>query len=130
MIDRLISLRLLVDKIFAKRDFSGLTNSQEIKLYSLRFTYDDWELLNALHNCLLPFDQATTILSGDYPTQSMSYSVIETLKENLQEAFNPTYYHAIINKSLSLQCGYYLDEFLPNAQNIAMKVRELLETFL
>ena len=119
-----------MDEIFAKRDFSGLTNSQERNLHSLKFTYDDWELLNAFHNCLLPFDQATTMLSGDYPTQSMSYFVIQTLKENLQEAFNPTYYHAIINRSLNLQCGYYLDEFLSNAQKAGMKVRELLETFL
>ncbi|CAF1498606.1 unnamed protein product [Rotaria magnacalcarata] len=127
MIDRLLNLRSLVDEIFAKRDFNGLTSAQETKLRSIMFTYDDWELLTALHDCLSPFDKATTILSGDYPTQSMSYFVLQTLKENVQQKFNPTYYHTIINKSLNFQSEYYLDDFLPGAQKLAMKVAAFLD---
>ncbi|CAF2094555.1 unnamed protein product [Rotaria magnacalcarata] len=127
MIDRLLNLRSLVDEIFAKRDFNGLTSAQETKLRSIMFTYDDWELLTALHDCLSPFDKATTILSGDYPTQSMSYFVLQTLKENVQQKFNPTYYHTIINKSLNFQSEYYLEDFLPGAQKLAMKVAAFLD---
>jgi hypothetical protein len=127
MIKRLIGLRGLADDIFMKRDFQGLTPVQEKKLRLLVFTFDDWELLSALYDCLDPFDRATTILSGDYPTQSMSYFTLQTLKENVLQTFNPTYYHAIINKSLKLQSGYYLDEFLPSAQKIGMKVRNLFK---
>ncbi|CAM4988101.1 unnamed protein product, partial [Rotaria socialis] len=127
MIDRLLNLRSLVDEIFAKRDFNGLTSAQETKLRSIMFTYDDWELLTALHDCLSPFDKATTTLSGDYPTQSMSYFVLQTLKENVQQNFNPTYYHTIINKSLNFQSEYYLDDFLPGAQTLAMKVAAFLD---
>jgi hypothetical protein len=127
MIERLINLRGLVDEIFGKRDFKGLTFAQETKLRSLVFTYDDWELINALHDCLDPFDKATTILSGDYPTQSMSYFALQTLKENVQQTFNPTYYHALINKSLNFQSEYYLDDFLPSAQKLGMKVRNIFK---
>ncbi|CAF1358468.1 unnamed protein product [Rotaria magnacalcarata] len=117
MIIQLI-IRSLVDEIFAKRDYKGLTSTQEGKLRSLIFTYDDWEWLSALRDCLEPFDKATTALSGDYSTQSMSYFVIQSLLENFQHSFNPTYYHDVINKSLYFQSKYYLDEFLPSAQKI------------
>ncbi|CAF3752584.1 unnamed protein product [Rotaria sp. Silwood1] len=128
MIHRLINLRDLVDAMFAKRDFKGLTSIQEKKFRSLVFTYDDWELINAFHDCLDIFDKATTMLSGDYPTQSMSYFVLQTLKENVQQTLNPTYYHMIINKSLNFQSEYYVDDFLPSAQKLGMKVRILLNS--
>jgi hypothetical protein len=124
MIHRLISLRGVADEIFTKRDFQGLTPAQERKLRSLGFNYDDWELMNAFCDCLDPFDKATTILSGDYPTQSMSYFTLQTLKENVQQTLNPTYYHTLINKSLNFQSEYYLDQFLPEAQKVGMKVRD------
>ncbi|CAF1957957.1 unnamed protein product [Rotaria magnacalcarata] len=127
MLERLLSHRSLVDEIFAKRDYKGLTSTQEGKLRSLIFTYDDWELLIALRDCLEPFDKATTALSGDYPTQSMSYFVIQSLHENFQHSFNPTYYHAVINKSLYFQSKYYLDAFLRSAQKIGMKVAAFLD---
>ncbi|CAF3914448.1 unnamed protein product [Rotaria sp. Silwood1] len=114
--------------MFAKRDFTGLTSIQEKKFRSLVFTYDDWELINAFHDCLDIFDKATTMLSGDYPTQSMSYFVLQTLKENVQQTLNPTYYHMIINKSLNFQSEYYVDDFLPSAQKLGMKVRILLNS--
>ena len=95
MIDRLLNLHDLVDDIFSKRDFTGITSSQERKMRSLAFTYDDWELLNALHDCLEPFDKVTTILSGDYPTQSMAYFAVQTIRENVQEKHHPSSYHAI-----------------------------------
>ncbi|CAF2789011.1 unnamed protein product [Rotaria sp. Silwood2] len=127
MIHRLIKLRDLVDAIFTKRDFKGLTSIQEKKFRSLVFTYDDWELINAFHDCLDIFDKATTMLSGDYPTQSMSYFVLQTLKENVQQTLNPTYYHMIINKSLNFQSEYYLDDFLPSAQKLGMTVAAFLD---
>ena len=46
-----ISFCLLTDEIFAKRVYSELTNLQEIGLYPLRFTYDDWKLINTLRSC-------------------------------------------------------------------------------
>ncbi|CAF3781937.1 unnamed protein product [Rotaria magnacalcarata] len=127
MLERLLSLCSLADEIFAKRDYKGLTSTQEGKLRSLIFTYDDWELLSALRDCLEPFDKATTALSGDYPTQSMSYFIIQSLHENFQHSFNPTYYHAVINNSLYFQSKYYLDEFLPSAQKIGMNIATFLD---
>ena len=126
MIDRLISLRDLVDEIFTKRDLTGLTSVQKGKIRSLVFTYDDWELLYALRDCLEPFEKITTILSGDYPTQSMSYYALQVLEENVQQTSTPSYYHTIINKSLNYQREYYLDEFLPTAQKIAIKVSDFV----
>ncbi|CAF3973102.1 unnamed protein product [Rotaria sp. Silwood1] len=77
MLDRIINHRNLVDEIFTKRDINGLTTAQKVKLRSLVFTYDDWELLNALRDCLLPFEKVTTILSGDYTTQALSYYALQ-----------------------------------------------------
>ena len=125
MLDRLLTLRSLVDETFAKRDYKGLTSAQEGKLRSLIFTYDEWELLTALRDCLDPFDRVTAALSGDYPTQSMSHFVIQSLHENFEHSFNVTYYHTLINKSLNFQSKYYLDEFLSSPQRIGMKVRDL-----
>ncbi|CAF1397078.1 unnamed protein product [Rotaria sp. Silwood1] len=127
MLDRIINHRNLVDEIFTKRDINGLTTAQKVKLRSLVFTYDDWELLNALRDCLLPFEKVTTILSGDYTTQALSYYALQVLKENFYQTSDPSYYHAIINKSLSCQYEYYLDEFLPSDQKIIMKVAAFLD---
>lgn len=127
MIDRLLDLRGLVDEMFSKRDFTRLTSAQERKMRSLAFTYDDWDLLKALHDCLEPFDKVTTILSGDYPTQSMAYYALQTLRESVQQTHNPTSYHTVINKSLDYQSQYYLDGFLPDVQLLGMKVRSFSE---
>ena len=126
MIDRVISHRYLVDDIFTQRDLTGLSSAQKRKIRSFVFTHDDWDLLYALRDCLEPFDKITTILSGDYPTQSMSYYALQVLKENVQQTFNSSYYHTVINKSLNYECDYYLDEFLPTAQKFAMKVSDFI----
>ncbi|CAF2995559.1 unnamed protein product [Rotaria sp. Silwood2] len=84
MIDRLMKRRGMVDAMFTKRDWKGLTVAQEMKIRSLAFNYDDWEMLDALRVSLDPFDRVTTILSGDYPTQSLSYYALQTLEESVQ----------------------------------------------
>ncbi|CAF5041523.1 unnamed protein product, partial [Rotaria magnacalcarata] len=121
MVNRLIKRRGMVDAMFTKRDWKGLTATQEMKIRSLAFNYDDWELLDALRDCLDPFDRVTTILSGDYPTQSMSYYAVQTLKDSVQQTFHLSHYHAMITTSLKYQCEYYLDSFLPPAQKLGMK---------
>ncbi|CAF1415689.1 unnamed protein product [Adineta steineri] len=129
MINRLISLRDLVDEILNKRDFNGLNATQKQKLRSLIFTHDDWDLLNALHDCLEPFEKITTILSGDYPTQSMSYYALQILKASVEETSDQSHYHKVINKSLSYQYDYYLDAFLPFDQKITMKASDFMKIF-
>jgi hypothetical protein len=126
MLDRVINHRDLVDEIFTKRDINGLTALQKVNLRSLLITYDDWELLNALRDCLLPFEKVTTMLSGDYPTQALSYYALQVLKTNMNQPSEQSHYHAIINKSLSNQCAYYLDEFLPSDQKLIMKVSDCI----
>ena len=98
MIDCLIQLRGLVDGMFTRSDWKGLSSLQEIKIRSLAFTYDDWELLNALRDCLDPFAKATIILSGVYSTKLLSYFVLQTLKENVQQGFSLSDYHSIIKR--------------------------------
>jgi hypothetical protein len=122
MINRLLEHRGMIDTMFTKRHWKGLTAAQEMKIRSLAFNYDDWELLDALRDCLDPFKRVTTILSGDYPTQSMSYYALQTLKDSVQHASNLSRYHAMISKSLKYQCEYYLDSFLPPAQKLGMKM--------
>ena len=82
-----------------------------------------------MHDCLEPFDKVTTILSGDYPTQSMAYFALQTIRENVQEKHHPSSYHAIIDKSLDYQSRYYLDDFLPDIQKLGMKVRNTFQHF-
>lgn len=122
MIDRVIQRRSLIDAMFAEREMKGLSSQQKIKIRSLVFHYNDWEILIALRDCLDPFEKITTVLSGDYATQAMSYFALQTLKESVQQKSIKSHYHAIINKSLQFQCDYYLDSFLPAAQKLGMKM--------
>ena len=114
MIDRFINLRDVVEEIFYKRDINGLTTAQKVKIRSLVISHDEWDLLVALRDSLEPFEKATTMLSGQYPTQSMAYFTLEVLKIGVQKSSYPSYYHTLANKSLQFQCQYYLVEFIPD----------------
>ncbi|CAF3240390.1 unnamed protein product, partial [Rotaria sp. Silwood2] len=121
MLRRFINLRDLVEEILYKREINGLTSAQKVKIRSLVINHDDWDLLIALCDSLEPFEKVTTMLSGQYPTQSMSYFALEVLKADVQKSSYPSYYHKLANESLWLECQYYLIEFLPDIQKDCMK---------
>ncbi|CAF3939238.1 unnamed protein product, partial [Rotaria sp. Silwood1] len=121
MIDRFINLRDLVEEIFYKRDINGLTTAQQVEIRTLFITHDDWDVLVAIRDCLKPFEEATTMLAGQYPTQSLAYFSLDVIKAGVQKSSYPSYYHALANESLRLECQYYLDEFIPDEQKDCMK---------
>ncbi|CAF1430507.1 unnamed protein product [Rotaria sordida] len=127
MLDRFINLRDLVEEIFYKRDINGLTTAQQVEIRALFISHDDWDVLVAVHDCLKPFEKATTMLSGQYPTQSLAYFSLEVIKAGVQKPSYPSYYHALANESLRLEYQYYLDEFLPDEQKDWMKIAAFLD---
>ncbi|CAF3403267.1 unnamed protein product, partial [Rotaria sp. Silwood2] len=116
MIDRFINLRDLVEEIFYKRDINGLTTAQQVEIRALFISHDDWDVLVAIHDCLKPFEKATTMLSGQYPTQSLAYFSLEVIKAGVQKPSYPSHYHTLAHESLRLEYQYYLDEFIPDEQ--------------
>ena len=83
-----------------------------------------------LRDSLEPFEKATTMLSSQYPTQSMAYFALEVLKIGVQKSSYPSYYHTLANKSLQFQCQYYLVEFIPDEQKDCMKVSKTISNFV
>ena len=128
MIDRFISLGDLIEKIY-RRDFAGLTSTQKVKIRGPVMCPDDWDVLIALRDSLEPFKKVTTVLSGRYPTQSMSYFALEVLKASVKKSSYPSRYHRLANESLWLQYQYYLMKFLPNEQKDYMKVSKTISIF-
>ncbi|CAF4200142.1 unnamed protein product, partial [Rotaria sordida] len=76
MLDHLLEHQILIDTI-VRRKFDGLTVVQMNRLKLAALTPDDWDILRALHNVLMRFDVATTLISAShYPTLSDSFWAI------------------------------------------------------
>ncbi|CAF4150225.1 unnamed protein product, partial [Rotaria sordida] len=64
MLDHLLEHQILIDTI-VRRKFDGLTVVQMNRLKLAALTPDDWDILRALHNVLMRFDVATTLISAN-----------------------------------------------------------------
>ena len=85
LIDSLIVLRDVVERLFKSKHRLQIKQDQLNKLSNLELTSDDWIKLSQLHGILQPFFHATRAMSGrGYPTIGFAYYLIIRLKLFLQ----------------------------------------------
>ena len=85
MIDSLLSLREVLEKLFSYKNHLRLKAKQLAKLSRLELANDDWDMLSMLHLVLKPFYHATKVLSGrQYPSIGIAVYILVRLKSVLQ----------------------------------------------
>ena len=86
MIDSLLALRDVIEKLFNYKHHLPLKAKQLTKLNGLELTNDDWNMLSMLYLVLKPFYHATKAMSGrQYPSMGIAYYVLVRLKSFLQQ---------------------------------------------
>lgn len=86
LIDSLLVLREVIDKLFNAKHRLSITQDKIDKISSLELKSDDWSLLSNLNQILRPFFHATRALSGrSYPSIGFAYYIYLRLKNFLQD---------------------------------------------
>jgi hypothetical protein len=130
MLDRLLEHQTLIDTV-VRRKFDGLTVVQTNRLKLAALTPDDWDVLRALHNVLMGFDVATTIISAShYPTLSDSFWAITKLRQILISNTNNSRYIELLKKSALNYLEIYIQKHLSKEQQEGMLVSPLKLSFL
>ncbi|CAF1261123.1 unnamed protein product [Rotaria magnacalcarata] len=85
MIDSLLVLREIIERLFNYKNYLLLKPKQRENLARYELTNDEWNLLSDLHFVLKPFFHATTVMSGSqYPSIGLALYLITRLKHFLQ----------------------------------------------
>ncbi|CAF3982844.1 unnamed protein product [Rotaria magnacalcarata] len=86
MIDSLLVLRQLIQKLFNYKHQLTIQSKQVKKLADYELTSDDWNVLLVLYSILKPFYHATKVMSGRrYPSIGVAFYVLTRLKNFLQQ---------------------------------------------
>jgi len=94
-------------------------------------TPDDWDVLRALHQVLLGFDVATTIVSASqYPTLSDSFWATTKLRQILVFKIDDSRYVEFLKKSALNYLDIYIQKHLSKEQQEGMLVSLLRLIFL
>lgn len=81
MVDSFLSLKEIICKFFAEKEFLGLQAKQIQKLDRLELNSNEWSLVKILSQLLKPFDLATKLLSAQrYPTIGLCLFVLHHIK--------------------------------------------------
>ncbi|CAF4382551.1 unnamed protein product [Rotaria sp. Silwood2] len=127
MIDRLLERQTLVDTV-VRRKFGGLTVVQMNRLKLAALTPDDWDVLRALHNVLMGFDVATTLISAShYPTLSDSFWAITKLRQILASNKDDSRYTEFLKKSALNYLDIYIQKHLSKEQQEGMLIAAFLD---
>lgn len=130
MLDRLLEHQTLIDTV-VRRKFDGLSIVQRNRLKLAALTPDDWDVLRALHQVLLGFDVATTIVSASqYPTLSDSFWAITKLRRILVFKIDDSRYVEFLKKSALNYLDIYIQKHLSKEQQEGMLVSLLKLIFL
>jgi hypothetical protein len=85
MIDSLLALRELIEKLLNYKHHLNIKPKQITKLAGHELTSDDWTMLSQLHLVLKPFFHATKAMSGrQYPSIGLAFYLLMRLKSFLQ----------------------------------------------
>ncbi|CAM4822508.1 unnamed protein product [Rotaria magnacalcarata] len=110
MIDSLLSLREIVEKLFNYKSHLNIKPKQRTILSRFELTSDEWNVLSNLHFILQPFFHATKVMSGSqYPSIGIALYLLTHLKNFLQQ--HETNEDLIIKRSKQLLSEKFLYYF-------------------
>ena len=111
MIDSLIIVRPIIDKLYHDKHYLNINYNQIEKLNRLEITSGEWNHLKQLHHVLQVFYYATKILSGSaYPSMGSAYFILTKLKNFLMSNSNDNMTVQNLNKLLLSKMIYYFEE--------------------
>ena len=86
MVDSLLSLREIIEKLFNYKNHLDIKSTQRTNLSRFELTNEEWNLLSDLDFVLKPFFHATKVMSGrQYPSIGLSLYLLTRLKNFLQQ---------------------------------------------
>ncbi|CAF3985596.1 unnamed protein product [Rotaria sp. Silwood1] len=127
MLQRVIHHQLVVRSVFIYK-FPTITAVQKSSLANAYLDYDQWDLMQALHDVLAPFEMATRSLSGKhYATLALAYTTINIIRFGLQSKENDSPYLALLKKSILAQFELYFDIKMTKTQKELMIIASYLD---
>ncbi|CAF0843376.1 unnamed protein product [Rotaria sordida] len=109
MLQRVIHHQLVVRSVFIYK-FPTITAVQKSLFANAYLDYDQWNLMQALHDVLALFEMATRSLAGKhYVTLALAYTTINIIRFGLQSKENDSSYLALLKKSILAQSELHFD---------------------
>ena len=122
MIDSLLALRSIFEKLFNDKHHLNIKHEQTEKLNQLEISSADWNHLSQLHHVLQVFFQSTKILSGKtYPTIRLAYFIVSRLKMFLNNDKDDYPFVKRLKRSILCKMTFCFDQ--DNEQSDLLKVR-------
>ena len=101
MLRRLVDHQVLVKGVFIHK-FPEITAEQRSSLVKMYLDHEDWEIMQAIHDVLEPFEFATRGLSGKhYATLALAYTTINILRFGLKPKEQDSPCLALLKKKCS-----------------------------
>ena len=125
MIDALIHLRGVIEKLFSAKHWLNLRTEQIDTLTELEISSTEWNYLTELHNILQGFFHATKTMSGrTYPSIGSAYFILTKLKIYLTDDKSDSALVKRLKNSLAAKIVSYFEE--DRSQLKTLKVSEFL----
>ncbi len=122
MLDRLIQYQIVVKSVFIHK-FPDINAEQRSSLVKVYLDHENWEIMQALHDILRPFELATRGLSGKhYATLALAYTTINILRYGLKPKEQDSRYLSLLKKSVLAQFELYFDLKMTKTQKELMLV--------
>jgi hypothetical protein len=122
MLHRLVDHQVVVKSVFIHK-FPEITAEQRSSLAKVYLDHKDWDIMQALHDVLEPFEFATRGLSGKhYATLALAYTTINILKFGLKPKEQDSQCLVLLKKSILSQIELYFDLKMTKTQKELMLV--------
>ena len=109
MLERLLCRQEVVKSVLIHK-FSRINAEQKSSLAKVYLNYECWDIIQALHDVLKPFELATRALSGKhYATLSLAYTTINILRFGLKPKYHDSIYVVLMKKSILARFELYFD---------------------
>ena len=121
MLERLLCRQVVKSVLIHK--FSSINAEQKSSLAKVYLNCEYWDIIQALHDILKPFELATRALSGKrYATLSIAYTTINILRFGLKPKDHDLIYVVLMKKSILAQFKLHFDMKMMKQQKNLMLV--------
>ncbi|CAF1421677.1 unnamed protein product [Rotaria sordida] len=110
MLENMLKLKSLIIQLHSDKHDLSLTTERKIKLASLELTSDEWRTISSLKKALVPFHEATKLISGQkYCTIGTAFFAIRKIKNFLETNVDNDLFVNEIQNNLLDQLVKYID---------------------
>jgi len=113
--------RPLAEELFTDR-IEDLSRDHKLILSAMTFSPADWTLIGDLHTVMTPAELATRALSGTYPTMSLAWFVVRSLRLAWHGSVVDSKNVRLLKRGLLEQFDFYFNKNMSLEQKNMMKV--------